>query len=340
MKCLDPYLHFRRDKRIVRYQFSIARNQVIIRGSNPFLVTDCLKCTICNKKRARELANRCVLGASLHLENCFLTLTYDETKTAYHNNFEYRDVQLFKKTLRSYVTRNCNGRKIQIFNVHEYGKNGKKHWHLIVFGFNYPDRVIHTYSNSLPLSRSEQLSLHWPHGLSSIGDVSEASAMYQAQYLEKDQRNGHSRKGPKRSHSKHSGIGRDFFLANYNQILRLGYIPFAGQKMPIPRYFQRLAEKHYAHYYEPALFFDTPDRKARFRIFKERSEKPETIPNREIADLYLIFKETKQIIIQEHETKFKEVLQLWQATKEDPDFVRSGSNVLYDLNNKQKSGDF
>lgn len=339
MKCLDPYLHFQRDKRIKRYQFSIARNQVLIRGQDPFLVTDCWKCIICKKKKARELANRCVLGASMHQQNCFLTLTYDEKQTGYHNTFEYPDIQKFKKRMRSYVTREHNGRKIEIFNVHEYGKNGKKHWHLIVFGYQFPDRESYKNTPSGPLSISKILTRLWPHGNHSIGNVSEASAMYQAQYLEKDIKNGHAG-STKSSHSKHSGIGKTFFFKNYKQILRLGFIPFGTQKMPIPRYFQRLAEKHYAHFYDKRAFFDTPDRKARFRIFKENPEKPETIPNREIADLYLIFKESKQTIIEEHASNFKEVLQKWQATKEDPEFLKSGNNVLYDLNNKQKSGDF
>lgn len=40
---------------------------------------------------------RCVLHASLYKENCFITLTYDESKDGYHNNKEYADIQKFKK---------------------------------------------------------------------------------------------------------------------------------------------------------------------------------------------------------------------------------------------------
>lgn len=263
----------------------------------------------------------------MYKRNCFLTLTYDEKLDTYHNNFEYSDIQKFKKRMRSYVTR-LNGSKIEIFNVHEYGKNGKKHWHLIVFGFDFTDKEIHSIKNGLPLYTSAELSKLWTRGHSAIGDVSEASAMYQAQYMEKDVRNNNQSLG-RRSHSKHSGIGKSFFLKNYRQVLQLGYIPFNGKKMPVPRYFQRLAEKHYSHFYEPAAFFDTPSRKAKFRPFKREE------PNKEIADLYLNFKETKQTLVEELETSFTEVLNLWRETKADPEFVKSGSNVLYDHNNRK-----
>nr|AOV86359.1 putative replication protein VP4 [uncultured virus] len=300
------------------------------------IVFDCGKCLSCRKKKAYELASRCLLHASLYENNCFLTLTYDETKEGYHNTFEYPDIQKFKKRLRQHCQRNHNGLRIEIFNVHEYGKNGKKHWHLIVFNYSphqepdqnkQPDCTVHSRSHGIGLYVSKTLSRLWPHGFSTVGDISGASAMYTAQYVNKDFKNGNTANS-KKSHSKHSGIGRPYFLKHYNQILRLGYVPVDGKKLPVPRYFQKLAHKHYCHFYEPSAFFDTEDRKALYRPFKKEQ------PNVEIAELYKAFRLKKQEHVKELEERWAEILGHHLTSKETPDFIKSNSNQVYDLRKK------
>lgn len=331
MKCADPVLCYINAKGLKVYRhFSLATSIFKLMATQVF---DCGQCVFCRKKRAYELASRCVLHASLYKQNCFLTLTYDEKKSEYHNNFEYSDIQKFKKRLRQHCERNYNGKKIEIFNVHEYGKNGKKHWHLIVFNHDFQDSTRHS-KTSVPgvyLRTSPALSKLWPHGFSTIGDVSAASAMYQAQYCEKDLKNG-NRQNSKKSHSKHSGIGRPYFLKHFQSILRLGYIPIGGRKLPIPRYFQKLAHKHYCHYYEKSAFFDNQHRKALYRPFKHGQE------NLEIANLYIDYLETKKTKLIEVEKEWSEFIQEHLTNKTTPDFIKSASNYIYDLNNKT-SGD-
>lgn len=292
------------------------------------LVFDCGKCISCRKKRAYELACRCVLHSSLYHSNCFLTLTYDESKPGYHNNFDYSDIQKFKKRLRQHVERNFNGKKIQIFNVHEYGKKGKKHWHLILFNHDFGDKVLYSRKNGIPLFTSETLARLWPWGFNTVGDVTAASAMYTSLYIEKDLKNGNT-KNSKRSHSKHSGIGREYFYAHYSNLLRLGWVPINGYKLPLPRYFQKLAHKHYAHYYEPRLFIGEGKKKARYTPFKPG------VANREIADLFVQYSLNKQERIYELEQQWSEFIQDHLTNKTKPDFILSAENALYDLNKKQ-----
>lgn len=331
MKCIDPVLCYATQggKKLVYRNFSLVHP---MRLRFPHRVFNCGKCINCRKRNSRELAVRCVLHASLYDRNCFLTLTYDESKDGYHNDFNYRDIQLFKKNLRQKVWREQK-KRIEVFNVHEYGKNGKKHWHLIVFNHDFDDKRLHTVRNGLPLYTSEELGKIWTFGFNSIGDVSEASAMYQAQYTQKDLKYGNAT-NKKRSHSKHSGIGRPYFFRNYKQILMLGFIPVGGHKVPVPRYFQKLAHKHYCHFYDKSAFFDTRDRKALYRPFKKEE------PNKEIADLYADFKQRKEILIGEMENEWQDVISSHLISGEEPDFVKSGSNLLYDLANKQQKGDF
>lgn len=320
MKCADPVLCYitATGQKIYRH-FSLA-DSIVKRTAQ--LVFDCGKCLFCRKKRAYELASRCVLNASLYEHNSFLTLTYDEKKESYHNNFDYTDIQKFKKRLR----RHCGKKRIQIFNVHEYGKLGKKHWHLVVFNHDFTeDRTIHSRANGLPLYTSARLGTLWPHGFNTIGDITAASAMYTAQYQQKDIKNGNTQNA-KKSHSKHAGIGRSYFLKHYKQILSLGYVPINGKKLPVPRYFQRLAHKHYCHFYEISAFRDIRQRKALYRPFKPGE------PRSDIAQLYIQYKQIKQERLKEIELEWSEFLEDHLTSKTTPDFIKSHSNAIYDLN--------
>lgn len=289
-------------------------------------VFNCGKCLHCRKKKAYELACRCVLHSSLYENNCFLTLTYDEKKDGYHNEFQYADIQQFKKRLRSQVWRK-HQKRIEVFNVHEYGSNGKKHWHLIVFNHDFTDKTLYTKKNNISIYTSKELEKLWPYGFNTIGDVSTASAMYQAQYAEKDFKYGNF-KNKKKSHSKHSGIGGAYFKKNYSQILRLGYVPVDGKRMPVPRYFQKIAHKHYSHYYEKSNFFDTPHRKALYRPFKNGEE------NKHIAECYILYKQIKDEKLVELKQKWDDVILQELTTGKEPDFIQSNLNALHDLSKK------
>lgn len=326
MKCANPTL-----SRI--NQITGKRDFIEFRLASPLkkqLYTtplNCGKCLFCRKKNAFSLAVRCVLHASLYEQNCFLTLTYDENKPNYHNKLSYKDIQDFKKRLRSYIDRKFQ-RKVEIFNVHEYGKNGKKHWHLVLFNFDFPDKTEFFMKNTHMIYTSEELNKIWGHGHCSIGSVTEASAMYQAQYTQKDIKNGNEN-SEKKAKSNHKGIGFPYFKKHYRQILLLGYVPFGDQKIPIPRSFERIAHKHYSHFYEPINFFKTTERERLYTPFKAGEE------NREIADLYIYYRDTiKAEKILELSEKWEQVISKHLQTGEKPDFIKSAENALYDYKNK------
>lgn len=327
MKCGDPWLCYidgKGNRKFKKFSWYVGPRRLFLpRDHIPF---KCGQCLDCRKKSSRQLAVRCVLHASLTPgNNCFLTLTYNEKKKGYHNDFEYPDIQKFKKRLRSFIWRTYK-KKIDIYNVHEYGKNGKKHWHLLVFGHDWPDKEVHTYKNDRPLYTSMELRSLWRHGFSTSGDVEFGSAMYQSQYMEKDIKN-RTQGTSKRSHSKHSGIGFPYFDRNFRQILRLGYIPFDGHKIPIPRSFIRRAHRHYCHFYDVAAFRDTQTRKAIYRPFKNGEE------NQEIADLYVLFKSIRDATLLKVQEEWDQVVDQFLTTGRDPDFITSNNNALYDLRN-------
>lgn len=328
MKCGDPVLVYNKARggRIFRH-FSLASKTFKAMAQTRF---DCGKCLHCRKKDAHELACRCVLHASMHKRNCFLTLTYDESRPGYHNNFNPKDLKNFKTALR----RRYPQKQIDIFRVHEYGANGKKHWHLVVFNHDFADKEVHTRKNGIPLYKSKTLSKLWKHGFASIGDVTEASAMYQAQYMEKDFKYGYVT-SKKKSDSHHSGIGRPYFLKHYKQILTLGYIPINGRKLPLPRYFEKLAHKHYCHFNDRSAFGPTSTRKeALYSPFKEGEA------NEEISELFKEYKNQKDLKIEEWAEEFEAVISQHLTTGKDPDFLVSLQNSGHDLRNKQNKGAF
>lgn len=311
MECGDPVLCYNGDKKRIFRNWSMS-SDIIRRHADQ--IFDCGKCLHCRKAKSQELAMRCVLHSSLYRENCFLTLTYDEKKEGYHNELQYKDIQLFKKSLRRQMDYHQN-KKIQIFNVHEYGKNRKKHWHLVVFNYTPEDRALFTSKNGIPLYSSESLASLWGHGFITIGDVSEASALYQAQYTQKDFKNGNAGSKQRKAKSNHSAIGKEWFLQNYEQVLKLGYVPFNGQKRKVPRYFEKLAHKHWCSFNDQSQFRVTPDRK------KVHTFLPQYEANEHISELFDLYTEKKQEKIKEKEEKWQETVQNYFKTGNDPGFM-------------------
>lgn len=337
MRCADPVLCYR-SKNLKLFRHFSASTELFKALHNS--VYSCGRCIHCRRRRSTELAMRCVLHASLYKENCFLTLTYDESLPGYHNRFDYSDIQDFKKKLR----RKCEyhlDKKIQVFNVHEYGRNGKKHWHLVVFNHDFSTKfketslglTLHTIRNGNNLYRSDELEALWPFGFSTIGNVTEASAMYQAQYTQKDFQYGHVNSTFK-SHSKHSGIGRDFFLVHYRQILLNGFVPFCGRRAPVPRYFEKLAYRHYSHFYVPQNFFDTDERQ---RLF---APLPEGQANKELADLWPLYLSSKEKSLGKLAHEWDDFIEQNLFNKEKADFQKSGDNAVYDLINRVDRKEF
>lgn len=202
-----------------------------------------------------------------------------------------------------------------------------------MFNYDFEDKKLHTVKNGNRLYKSLHLKRLWPHGFSTIGDVTEASALYQAQYMQKDFKNGNAN-NDRKALSRHSGIGKEYFLRHYLQILRLGYIPFGNEKRPIPRYFLKLAHKHWAHYYDPSFFFDTTKAKKRYRPFDKEE------PNKKLADLYEEFSKEKELNFVELSEKWGDDIKEYLFNNKKTHFFMSGENFIYDLKNKQTSGDF
>lgn len=150
------------------------------------MVIPCGQCIGCRLDKSLSWATRCLHEASLHEENCFITLTYNDEFCPIDGSLNKRDWQLFMKRLR----KKFGGRKIRYFHCGEYGSQlDRPHYHACLFGFDFPDKVLWSFRKGVRLYRSAILESLWTHpglgcslGFSTIGDVTFESAAYVARY--------------------------------------------------------------------------------------------------------------------------------------------------------------
>lgn len=141
----------------------------------------CGKCIGCRLEKSRQWAMRCTHEATLHKENCFLTLTYDNYHLDPSGSLNVTDIQLFMKRLR----KRFSGKKIRYFQCGEYGDlHQRPHHHVIIFGLDFHDKELAEIGNTkIPLYTSNILSSLWPFGLHRIGSVTFESTAYVARYV-------------------------------------------------------------------------------------------------------------------------------------------------------------
>lgn len=178
MTCFHPLTAFQQEDGLV-----VFRETASARRS---LELPCGQCRGCRLERSRQWAIRCMHEASLHEENCFVTLTYKNNP----RSLDYRDFQLFMKRLR---------KKRAMFDVHswqhvprfyacgEYGDEGDRpHFHACLFGYRPVDGVLHSQTAAgSRIYSSKSLEDFWSLGFASFGDVTFESAAYVARYVMK-----------------------------------------------------------------------------------------------------------------------------------------------------------
>lgn len=217
----------------------------------------CGRCRGCRLENSRQWAMRCVHEASLHEENCFLTLTYAPEHMPSDWSLNKQDHQRFMKRLRRAFPRE-EGNRIRYFHCGEYGElNNRPHYHTLLFNFDFADRYLWTIKNGFQLYRSPTLERLWPFGHSLIGDVTFESAAYVARYVMKkitgDKAERHYQifdpetgeifqLHPEYSTmSRRPGIGKDWLL-KYQSDTDKDYVTIRGMKMKLPKYYDTILE--------------------------------------------------------------------------------------------------
>ena len=239
--------------------------------SSEFIEVPCRHCVGCMLDRSRDWATRCMLEASYHEHNCFITLTYNDdhlpakreiidtdgviAKSPY-NSLQKKDFQNFMKRLRKHL----EPLKIRFFACGEYGsKTFRPHYHAIIFGYDFPDKVFlksnfrgdkYYISKELQDAWSDPND-HKPIGNILVTDISFDTCAYVARYCLKKSDNDMSafykifNVDPEFTlMSRKPGIGRDYYEENKDKIYEDGRIILSDIKgvkiLRPPKYYDKL----------------------------------------------------------------------------------------------------
>lgn len=146
----------------------------------------CGRCIGCKIQRSQEWATRCLHESQQHQHNQFLTLTIDHehlAAAAPNGSLSKRTHQTFIKRYRSKLA----PRRFSFYMCGEYGtKLGRPHYHYLIFGHEFTDKVFHKTSDSgEKLYTSPTLNSLWEYGHAWIGEVTYESCAYVASYVMK-----------------------------------------------------------------------------------------------------------------------------------------------------------
>lgn len=146
----------------------------------------CGQCIGCRLERSRQWALRMVHESQMHEENAFITLTYNDENLPEDRSLSVKEWQLFVRRLRRLMKKKYGGKKILYYGAGEYGEETlRPHYHAIIFGHGFLDRIPIQSNGNNKLYISADLSELWPFGFSSVGDVTFESAAYVARYVMK-----------------------------------------------------------------------------------------------------------------------------------------------------------
>lgn len=204
----------------------------------------CGKCQACLLTRARTWAIRCVHEASLHDSNEFLTLTFDDEHLPKNNSLDQRCMQLFFKRLR----KNFPETEPRYYYCGEYGDRfGRPHYHVLLFNFAFPDKLLLKGEGERALYTSQILSRLWGHGFATIGAVTPESAAYVSRYVLKKQENAtkipSGRKPEFTRMSRRPGIGAGWIDIYSSDVYPSNFVVHSGKFYSVPRYYDARVEK-------------------------------------------------------------------------------------------------
>ena len=247
--------------------------------------------------RSKEWAVRCMHEASLHQNNAFITLTYNDQHIPTDGGLRKEDFQKFMKRLRSRIYYELPGHKIKYYMCGEYGTSpdgglGRPHFHAIIFGFDFGDKKLWEEKGKNRYYRSSLLESLWTYGYSNITDVNYRTAAYVARYVMKkitgDLAESHYQKvdpetgelyrvAPEyNSMSLNPAIAYEWYQRFSADVFPHDYVIVDGRKVKTPSYYLKQLEKQ-----NPEQFDRVKKRRKEYAIQNRQDDA--TLQRREIC---------------------------------------------------------
>ena len=219
--------------------------------------------------RSKQWAIRCMHEASLHENNCFITLTFSEAALWTRDNpgsICKEELKRFLHRLRVNIKRKdpnyTEGEQpFRYFACGEYGeKTQRPHYHVLIFGWTPPDKQPYKLTKAgHQLYTSEFLETTWGHGFAPVGDVTFDSASYTARYCLKkitgenaeehykwvDSQTGEirDRQAEFAVMSRRPGIGAIWLEQNMKDVYPADHVIVKGTPTKPPKYYDNLFER-------------------------------------------------------------------------------------------------
>lgn len=215
----------------------------------------CGRCLGCRLARAQEWEMRCMHEASQWRENCFVTLTYADENLPPGHSLHHAHFQQFMRRLRK------RRGTVRFYMCGEYGDQlDRPHYHACLFGTDFHDRKPQGKSASGQVFYSSgELTDLWPHGFSTVQDLTRSSAGYTARYIMQKQLGKTSEETYRRVNpetgeitpitppynvmSKKPGIGATWFDKYHGDIFKHDHAIADGAQRKVPRYYDKLLER-------------------------------------------------------------------------------------------------
>ena len=197
--------------------------------------------------------------ASLHRDNCFWTVTYDDPNLPPGGSLRMADVSAMIKRLR----RRVQPLKFRFQAMSEYGpQTFRPHYHGLFFGFNFPDRKVFRRTGAGELSYvSDLLTEAWGLGHCEVSDLTIKSVRYCAkhnvdkldgaladefyEWLDPETGEVHHRERETSRYSNRPGIGAGWLEKFETDCFPTGFVISQGCKVPVPRYYKRILKDRF-----------------------------------------------------------------------------------------------
>lgn len=234
----------------VKIRFSGQVHPDPLKRNESIVTIPCGQCMECRLAYARNWTIRIIHECCLHKRNSFITLTYNNDNLPENGTLVKKHVQDFMKNLRIKLQRRF-GVDIRFYCAGEYGSQTyRPHYHLIIFGWDFPDRrQCGKSKKGCRYYRSPLLEETWQYGFSSVGDVSFNSAAYVSKYVTKKLNGVYEDfvyDGIEKEFalmSRRPGIGHDFIMKYPDDVYNYDAVEFKGFKTRPPVYYDNILAK-------------------------------------------------------------------------------------------------
>lgn len=217
-----------------------------------YLEVSCGQCIGCRLEYSRQWAVRCYHESQLHLDNCMVTLTYDDDHLPHGGSLVPDHFSKFIKRLRRRT-----GIKLKHFSCGEYGdETNRPHYHACIFGYGFPDRTHWRTTGTHRHYRSDQLESLWKFGNAELTDFSFKTAAYVARYMVKKRKGRDAATHYERVDmvtgeiievlpefsrmSLNPAVGKDWWEKYGKSVRDWDSVVIVGKELPPPKYYDVL----------------------------------------------------------------------------------------------------